>query len=100
MKYTKKERLSIYRKMRKYIKKQFLVEDIYLCAILEHDILHGEGNIEEFPELMDLRPQGVRTSAPWWSDRERKEGNTFRLDAINKVIADMTKSRTKKSISK
>jgi hypothetical protein len=104
-KYTRAFRLSLYRKMRKYIKDNYHKELCYLCCVLEYDLGSFKENdyeIKDFPELMALKPEKLRPSAAWFPDnyKDNQPHNQHRLDALNKVIEDMTKSHTKKIIVK
>lgn len=93
MKYTKAFRLSIYKKMRKYIK-DWPMNAHYLCLILKYDIKGNIYDIKDFEELMEFKPKTRTNSSSWWPDNcTVKTHNQYRIDALNKVIEEMTKSR-------
>lgn len=94
MKYTRAFRLSIYRKMRKYIKENLVLYN-YLCIILKYE-LKGKYDVKDFPELLE-----IKALSGWWGRAAKSliTHNEIRLEALNKVIEDLTKSRTKKSIN-
>lgn len=91
---THKERLAIYKKMLRLLKRPLPNQKIGFCTYLLTYL--DDSNIKDFPELMAYRPKKnygymqfgrlIRT-AYWWSPYRREK----RIQILEEIIASMSK---------
>jgi hypothetical protein len=85
----KQERLSIYKKMLEYYKKETLDTYMGFCYTVDCVTRPRLYDINMFPELMKYKPK-TPYGAYWWSIM-KKQGLTKRIAILEEIIKEMSK---------